>query len=773
MRSEKGNPSGQPSSGDFRLTRRTWLVSAGSALALSPHTGSAARVGKIDISALMAKMTIQEKAGQLSIFHDFSRPLVGTGPGQAGEVNPVLQARSTEQIAERIRAGSMTGLFNGVGVEAGRKLQRIAVRESRLGIPLIFAGDVIHGLRTIFPVPLAEAAAFDADLAERTARMSAIEASAAGIHWTFAPMVDVGRDQRWGRVVEGSGEDVYLGEVLARARVRGFQGPDLRHPTSVLACPKHFAGYGAGAGGVDYATAELSEATLREVHLAPFKAAFEAGALTTMSAFNDVSGIPATAHGGLLTGILRDEWGFPGIVIADYAADKELIDHGVAEDPKDAARLAILAGVDISMESDLYNKHLPELVASGAVPMSVVDRSVRRVLELKQAIGLFDNPYRSLNPVRERTMIHTKAAHQLAREAGRRSIVLLKNDGNLLPLPKSDKRISLIGPFGADRANTNGTWSPFADRDGVSVASALRAAMPNPSNLTVVAGSGIEEALPNGIAEAVAAARAADVVVLAIGESQGMSGEAQSRSEITVPKHQQALAEAIVATGKPMVVLLRNGRALALEGAVRNAPAILVTWFLGSEMGPAVADILFGDYGPSGRLPISLPLASGQQPFFYSRKTSGRPPQSADQKYTAQHRDVPDQALYPFGHGLTYGDVVYDRVSLSSETLSWDGTLHVRASITNRGKRTADETVQLYIRDRVASMTRPRRELKGFRRITLRAGETAEALFTLTRNDLRFVSPQGVWVAEPGDFDLWVAPSATAGVQARFRLVQS
>lgn len=565
-------------------------------------------------------MTIEEKAGQLSIFSDMTRLVPKM------QINPEAGPPVDTNLAKRVREGRLVGVFNGLGAAGARNIQRIAVEESRLKIPLIFGADVLHGLYTIFPIPLGEAASFDPQLAERTARAAAIESTANGLHWTFAPMVDIGRDQRWGRVAEGSGEDPYLGTVLAVARVRGFQGKSLKDEDSMLACPKHFVAYGAASGGMDYNTVDMSEQTLHEVYLPPFKAAFDAGALSTMSSFNDINGVPMSANRKLMTEVLREQWGFRGMLVSDYTADKELVAHGVAKDDREATRLAILAGIDISMQSDLYNLYLPDLIARGDLPMAVVDESVRRVLRTKHVLGLFDNPYRSLDPEVEKRNTMTLELRAVARESGRASIVLLKNEDNLLPLRKSGQKIALIGPFSNDTLNLAGPWAPFAKyNDVVSVEQGIRAALTDKSLLTVTLGSQIEKPLDGGIDAALAAAQAADIVVLAIGEGQDMSGEANSRTQIVVPAPQQELAEAIAKVGKPVVVLLRNGRALALKGAVRDARAIVTTWFLGTETGNAIADVLFGDHSPAGRLPVSFPQDSGQEPYFYSHRTTGRP----------------------------------------------------------------------------------------------------------------------------------------------------
>src|SRR5690606_18789405 len=552
------------------------------------------------VESLIQRMTLEEKAGQLGVFADMVRPF-------APDVNPETNVRNAAEVLEQVRAGRVGTLFNGVGAAAGREIQRVAVEESRLGIPVLLAADVIHGMRTVFPIPLGEAASFEPELAERTARATAVEATAAGIHWTYAPAVDIARDQRWGRGAEGAGEDVYLGCRFAAARVRGFQGGDLRAPDSLLATAKHFVAYGAVTAGLDYNFVEISEGTLRDVHLPPFKAAVDAGALAVMTAFNDINGIPASANHALLTGVLRNEWGFPGVVVSDYTADMELLAHGYAADEAHATELAFTAGMDMSMQSGYYAAHLPALVESGRVPVEQLDAAVRRVLQLKAAIGLFDDPYRSLDPARE-TDTSLRAAHEaLARDAARRSIVLLKNEGGVLPL-RRDARIALVGPFARDMDNIEGCWTLFGDRSRyVGLEAGIRGALPKGAALQVVDGCGLEAPLDGGIEAAVAAAREADVVVLALGEPQRYSGEAQSRVRIELPPVQQALAEALAATGKPVVVLLRNGRARALQGAVRDAQAILVTWFLGSQTGHAVADVLFGDHSPSGRLPVSFP----------------------------------------------------------------------------------------------------------------------------------------------------------------------
>ena len=716
------------------------------------------------LEALLARMTLEEKVGQLGIFADMLRPFA---PG----INPEMNEQSAAQTLELVRSGRAGALFNGVGAALGREAQRVAVEETRLGIPLLFGADVIHGMRTVFPIPLGEASSFEPDLARRTARAAAIEATAAGLHWTFAPTVDVARDQRWGRVAEAAGEDVFLSCAFSAARVQGFQGDDLKAADTLLATPKHFAAYGAVMGGLDYNSVEISEGTLRDVHLPPFKAALDAGALTIMSAFNDINGVPASANHQLMTVILRHEWKFRGFVVSDYTADFELVAHGYASDDSEATQLAFNAGLDMSMQSGLYGAHLAALVESGKIDVRTVDDSVRRVLAVKDAIGLFDNPYRSLDPQRE-SELDLSQHTALAREAAQRSMVLLKNDGDVLPLPKSGKKIALIGPFAEDRDNLEGCWSLFGDKHiQVNLADGLRAAMADGNDLLVVPGCGFEEVIDGGFEAAVAAANQADVVLLAVGEQQNYSGEAQSRHQIVLPAVQQRLAEAIAATGKPVVVLLRNGRALALEGAVRDAAAIVVTWFLGSQTGTAVADVVFGDFNPCGKLPVSFPSLVGQQPLYYNRARSGRPELPDMTEFKTRWREGSHLPLYPFGHGLSYTQFAYTAPVLDSTQLTWDGSVRVRARITNTGKRAGEEVVQLYVHDRVASRVRPIRELKDFRKVALRPGEHADVEFVLDRQALSFTRANGEFGAEPGLFDVWITSSAQEGEAVRFELL--
>lgn len=732
----------------------------------APLAGSSAdQEARID--ALIAAMTLEEKAGQLTVMP------AALAPAPATAANPEAVPGSIEEQAQAVREGRVGALFNGDSASWHREMQRVAVEESRLKIPLLFGADVIHGFRTIFPTPLAEAAAFDADLAERTARAAAVEATATGIAWNFAPMVDISRDARWGRGVEGAGEDVLLGCILAEARVRGFQGDrGLDDAQAMLATPKHLAAYGAAVAGLDYNSVDVSERTLREVYFPPFQAAFAAGALSTMAAFNDLAGVPCHANPWLTKTVLQDEWGFEGFVVSDFTGDMELIAHGFAEDARDAARLAFNGGVDMSMSSGFYAEHLPDLVRVGQVDEAEVDASVRRVLKLKVALGLFDDPFNRMKPEAAETT--DEPAHRdLAREAGRRSMVLLENRGDLLPLPKSGKTIALIGPFIDGPDHLNGPWVLFGHpKYAVSIEAGLRAAMADPQALKAARGCDAESAIDGGIAAAVAAAQAADVVVLVVGEGERMSGEAQSRIDIGLPAPQRELVEAVAAVGRPMVLILKSGRALVLEGAARSAEAILCAWFLGAETGHAVADILFGDHAPSGRLPVSFPRHTGQSPFHYDRKVTGRPPLSLQhgEEFKARYRETLNVAAWPFGHGLTYGRIDYADLDVGGGRLAWDGSLEVSALVSNTGVHAAEEVVQLYIHDRAASVTRPIRQLKGFQRVALAPGESRRVTFTLTRKDLEFVGRDLSWIAEPGRFTVWIAPSAETGLEGEFEL---
>lgn len=757
----------------MRLSRRAMLrnallagvsvagvLRAGGRLAAQPLDAQASDVA---LKTLIARMTPEEKAGQLSMFRS---------PKTTAIVNPEgFRQPSRVEAIEDARQGRACGYFNGFDPAFHRALQRAAVEESRLKIPLIFAADIVHGLATVFPIPLGEAASFDPELCRRTARIAAREGSAFGVHWTFAPAVDIARDERWGRVLEGAGEDVWLGAKIAAARVRGFQGEDLRAQDSLLACPKHFAGYGGVEGGMEYNTVELSEAALRQTHLPPFQAAFSAGALATMAAFNDIGGVPCTADAALLTGLLRDDWGFPGLVISDYGGVPELIAHGYAEDEADAVIKALTAGCDLSLGDDLFERHIPRLLRDGRLPEAIVDRAVLRVLRVKQALGLFDDPYRGLDRDDPTPALRQPDALALAREAARKSMVLLKNDGELLPLPKSGRKIAFIGPFVSDRHNVLGAWTLMDDPDhAATLEQGVRAALPPDAEISFTPACAPEREIDGGFDAALAAARAADIVVLHLGEPAGHTGEASSTTGILLPAVQQRLADAIFTLGKPTVAILKHGRALALAGGVRDAQAILCAWFLGSQSGFALADVLFGDVSPQGRLPVSFPQSSGQEPFFYNHRPTGRPQTGPDPAFKARYREVADEALYPFGHGLTYSRVAYGPTELSSPALAGDGAATVSALLKNTGRRAVVEVAQLYIHRRAATITQPVRQLRGVDHVALAPGEEKRVVFTLRREDLAYVQPDLSLKAPDGAIEVWIAPSAAAGTPATLRL---
>jgi beta-glucosidase len=708
------------------------------------------------LEQLLAAMTVEEKVGQLSLY---SAQVTFAGD----PVNPQLSFDPPEKRLDEIRAGRVTGIFNVAGDAHVRMLQRVAVEESRLGIPLLFGADVIHGFRTGLPVPLAEAASFEPDLAHRAAAVAAAEAAVEGIHWTFAPGADLCRDARWGRAIESYGEDPHLASAIAAARVRGFQGEDLSDPRRLMATVKHFAAYGAAEAGLDYNTAELSRATLEEHYLPPYRAAVEAGAGSVMTAFNDVNGIPATAHGELLTGTLRDHWGFKGFTVSDYNSDDELIAHGYAETRREAARLCFAAGLDMCMESGLYAEHLADLIKDEEIEEAALDVAVLRVLRAKQSLGLFDNPYRGLAETHD-----VAATRAFAREAARRCPVLLKNARDTLPL-KPGARVALIGPFADDHAHLNGSWAIFTDnRQSVNIAEGFRASRGD-AGIMVAPGCDIEAPIDGGIEEALRVAERSDVVVLALGEGQHMSGESRSRVSPAVPEAQLALAAALRQSGKPIVTLLRTGRPLVIPELLELSDALLVTWFLGSETGHAVADLVFGQAAPSGRLPMSFPRHVGQLPLYYARKSTGRPPNPDQARFTAKYIDVEPGPLLPFGFGLGYGTVEYGPARPESDRLEWDGALTVSCKLRETGGADIEETVQLYIRDLASKPIRPIRELRDFRKLSIGSGTEQEVSFSVNRAMLA----RADGTVEPGSFDIWIAPHAEAGDPVRIILEAS
>ena len=757
--------------------RRTRALSVFAIIAAACAPGAAARQGpertpgeparEAFIESLLARMTLEEKLGQLN------QP-----PSQWGQTGPIAPPGSEDQI----RRGEIGSFLSVYGAEYTGRLQRIAVEEARLGIPLLFGYDVIHGFRTIFPVPLAEASSWNPEAVRRAAEIAAAEGAAHGIHWTYAPMVDVARDPRWGRIVEGSGEDPYLGSALAVARVRGFQGDDLSSPATLAATAKHFAAYGAAQAGRDYNPADISERTLREVYLPPFHAAVCAGVATLMAGFNEIGGVPAHASRLLMTDILRGEWGFDGLVVSDYTGVQELLQHGVAATRGEAGKLALEAGVDVDMVSAIYVKDLPALVREGRVPERLVDAAVRRVLRLKWDLGLFSDPYRYSDPAREQALTLTNEIREVAREVARQSIVLLKNDpvpggpgqepeAGILPLRRDLGTIAVIGPLADDARSAIGNWAAAGRaEDAVDVLQGIRrAAAPG---TTILHARGVDAASPDtaGIGDAAAAAARADVAILVIGETQEMSAEASSRATIGLPGRQADLAHAVQATGTPVVVVLMNGRPLAIPSLVENVPAVVESWYLGVEMGNAVADVLFGGYNPGGKLPVTFPRSTGQVPIYYAHRNTGRPP-SPREKYTSKYLDVPWTPLFPFGYGLSYTRFSYGPPRLGTTTLRPGGSLAVQVEVTNSGTRMGHEVVQLYIRDEVASVTRPVKELRGFERIRLEPGESRTVTFEVELDDLAFWNQEMRRVAEPGHFTVYVGSSSEEVQEARFELV--
>ena len=743
------------------------------ALLLSGATASTQRSDiEKRVDALLAKMTLEEKLGQL-------QQLDGQGDGNY-----------RPEHVELVRKGLLGSTLNVRGAKLSNELQKVAVEQSRLKIPLIFGFDVIHGYRTIFPVPLGEAASWDPAAIERAASIAAAESRASGVHWTFAPMVDIARDARWGRIVEGSGEDPYLGSAMATARVRGFQGTDYSASDRVVACAKHFVAYGAAEAGRDYNTTDLSERTLREIYLPPFKAAVDAGVGTLMSAFNDINGVPAAANSFTLTDVLRREWKFDGFVVSDYTAVMELLNHRLAANEAEAAQQALTAGTDMEMVSRFYSKNVGDLLSQRKVSQATVDEAVRRILRIKFRLGLFDRPY--ADEARERTVIFNSQNVAAAREIAARSMVLLKNQRNTLPLNKEVQSIAVIGPLADDPKAILGSWSGDGRaEDSTTLLAGIKQKVPNARILhakgVAIEGPGVTgnyDAKPpvngdarsattpvgaNSIEEAMQAARQADVVILAVGETADMSGEAASRTSLDLPGRQMELVQAIHSLGKPYVVVLMNGRPLTINWLADNSPAILETWFAGTQAGPAIADVLFGDVNPGGKLPVTFPRTLGQVPIYYNHKSTGRPP--TDQKYTSKYLDVPVTPLYPFGYGLSYTQFKFGRPELSAQSIAPNGQLTVSVEVENTGNVTGDEVVQLYIRDEASSVTRPVKELKGFQRVTLRPREKRRVQFTLKPEHLGFYNREMRFVVEPGEFRVMVGSSSEDVQETRFQVV--
>lgn len=731
------------------------------------------------VNELLARMTLAEKIGQLVQGAPFE-PLpeeeaaqvarVAAEAGQSLSFEMFFRVRAS--VDAEIRAGTVGSLLNLADPGIVNRLQRIAVEESRLGIPLIIGSDVIHGFRTIFPIPLAESCTWNPALLEQAARVAAEEASAAGVDWIFAPMLDVARDPRWGRVAEGAGEDPFLVAAMARARVRGFQADGLASGRRIVACPKHYVAYGAAEAGRDYNTVDISERSLREVYLPPFAAACAAGAGSVMSSFNEIGGMPVSANQHVLRAILRDEWRWPGVVLSDYNAVGELVPHGVAADLADAARLSLLAGVDMDMMSGAYAAHLAALVETGATPIALVDDAVRRVLALKIRLGLFENPY--VDEALGARVTLQPEARDLALEVARQSMVLLRNDG-ILPLPADSGCVAVIGPLADARRDMLGCWTLFGRAEDVeTVLDSVRAVV-GAERVVYAPGCQAKGDEPADIAAALAAAERADVVVAVLGEPADLSGEARSRANLGLPGRQQELFDALVATGKPVVCVLMSGRPLVAPRLAGGGRALLAAWHGGIRAGRAVADILFGVVSPSGKLTLSWPRAEGQIPVYYNQKSTGRPAQSGGanqfgEPFTSRYIDMPNEPLFPFGFGLSYATFVYRDLAVETPALSIDGVLRVSAVVENSGARAGDEIVQLYVRDLVGSVTRPLKELKGFQRITLQPGESRTVRFELPAAELGFIGPDLQRIVEPGLFHVWIGPSSAEGLHGVFEV---
>jgi beta-glucosidase len=710
------------------------------------------------VADLLAKMTLEEKIGQMTLYtSDWTQ----TGPSLR------------QGYIEDIRKGLCGNIFNAHTAAFNQKLQKIAVEETRLGIPLLFGFDVVHGYKTIFPIPLAEACSWDLPLMEKSARLASKEAAAGGLHWTFNPMVDITRDPRWGRIAEGAGEDPWLGSLIAAAKVKGHQGDDLADPTTLLTCVKHFAAYGAAQAGRDYHTVDMSERVLREVYLPPYKAALDAGSPTVMTSFNDLDGVPASGNDFLLTQILREEWGFKGFVVTDYSSINEMIPHGFARDLKHAGELAVNAGVDMDMQGSVYQDYLMGLIKEGKVKEATIDDAVSRILRLKFKLGLFDDPYRYSDTRREERTLFSPEMMDHARESGRKSIVLLKNeavqDRPLLPLANDLKKIALIGPLAENRIDMLGTWHASGDQSKVvTLYQALKKALPK-TEILLQTGCDTGGDDRSGFSSAISAAQQADLVICAMGENFMQNGEAASRSELGLPGVQQQLLEAIHATGKPVVVVLMAGRPLTIEWMQDSIPSILNTWHLGTMAGPAIADVLTGAYNPSGKLVITFPRKVGQIPIHYAMKNTGRP-FSANNKYTSKYIDVAHTPLYPFGYGLSYTTFKYDDLKLSQKAISETEKLQISVSVTNTGAVAGEETVQLYTRDLVGSVTRPVKELKGFQKVNLQPGETQRVSFEISADDLKFYTRDMKFQAEPGQFHVFVGGNSVDVLQGEFEL---
>lgn len=734
----------------IRLTLIAVVVAIAVFAPASPSLSQRPKDVEAQIDALLAKMTLAEKLGQL-------QQLDGEGNGTFRPEHP-----------DMIRKGLLGSTLNVRGAKNTNQLQHIAMDESRLKIPVLFGFDVIHGYRTIFPIPLAEAASWDPKLAEQSSSIAARETYSTGLRWTFAPMLDIARDPRWGRITEGAGEDPYLGAAFARARVRGFQGTNFSEPNKILACAKHWVAYGAAEGGRDYNTTEMSEQTLREIYFPPFKAAIDAGAGSVMSAFNDLNGVPTSANPFTLTKVLRGEWKFEGFVVSDYTSVKELINHGIAANDKDAAAAALNAGVDMEMVSRLYNQEGPGLLRDNQVSQKTLDEAVRRILRIKFRLGLFERPY--VDETLEANSLLTPENRAAARMAAGRSMVLLKNEREALPLSKAVRSIAVVGPLADDKRTPLGWWAGDGKAENtVTPLTGIKAKASPETKVSYAKGCDIDGDSTTGIAEAVALAQDSEVTIVLVGESSETVGEAASKSSLDLPGRQLDLVKAIVATGKPTVVVLINGRPLTANWIFDSVPAVLEAWMGGTESGNAIADVLFGDINPGGKLPVTWPRSVGQVPIYYNHMNTGRPPEP-NNRYTSKYLDVPWTPRFPFGYGLSFTQFKITNLKLSAQRIRSSDKVTVSVDVQNVGKRAGDEVVQLYIRDLAASMTRPVKELKGFQRITLQPGETKHLEFLLGFDQLAFWNREMKFVVEPGEFKIMVGSNSEELLESKLEV---
>ncbi|MFW5943671.1 MAG: glycoside hydrolase family 3 N-terminal domain-containing protein [Bacteroidota bacterium] len=709
------------------------------------------------VDSVLKLMTLEEKIGQLNLI---------SGEGEV--TGPVTM---DQDYVQQLRDGQIGSMLNVNGAEYTRRLQKIAVEETRLGIPLIFGYDVVHGYKTIFPIPLGETATWNLPVIERSARIAAVEATAAGQHWTFAPMVDVSRDARWGRIMEGAGEDPYLGSEVAKARVRGFQGGFLDDNYTMLACAKHYVAYGAPLGGRDYNTVDMSIRSLKETFLPPFEAAQEAGVATYMTSFNELNGVPVTGSKRFVKDIIKDQWDFNGFIVSDWGSVSEMIVHGFAKNEYEAGSLAMNAGVDMDMEGRIYLQEMKNLLEDDEISESQIDEAVRRILRKKFELGLFDDPYKYCDEDREQELLLAEPHRKHAREIASESMVLLKNEDNVLPLSKDLSNIALIGPLVKGDEEYIGTWSAHGEAEHVvNTMEGFKSKIGNNTNIRYSKGCNITGKNKEGFADAIRKTKRAEAIVAVVGESAMMSGEALSRMNIDLPGVQKELVMELAKLNKPLIVVLMNGRPLAIPEVDTAASAILEAWLPGTEGGNALADVIFGDYNPSGKLPISFPYAVGQTPVNYEHKNTGRPKQE-EVRYTSKYIDGPNKPLYPFGYGLSYTTFSYSDIRLSQQEINFGETLQVGITIKNTGDRMGEEIVQLYTRDMVGSVTRPVKELKDFRKIFLQPGEERDVIFEISSDDLAFYTKDMEFEAEPGEFKVFIGSSSEDIKEREFKLV--